>query len=536
MSKPNTRTRAASSKSTRSAALPSFLPTFEARTSISSSVDADVLAVFQDTGNKPVSPSGNYSDLIQKFRKTEAFNGRAGSVQFVRFGGTDFAESVAFVGMGTAAEATEEKARQAGGNVWAKLSAEKVKTAAIHVDTLFEVRGLKAEITHMRLLRAFAEGLILSAYRFDKHKAKPKTEVYTGPTKLILFTREKSMKTQLDAELAKIAAIGQAVTVTRDWSNEPSNIGTPEFYANEARRLGREYGLTVKILNERDCKREGMDLLLAVGQGAERESRVVVVEYNPKGVKNPSRAGARNHKTIAYVGKGVTFDTGGISIKPSMKMEDMKHDMTGAATVMGAVMLAAKWKAPNRVIGIMAFVENMPDGNAIQPGNVINTRAGKTVEVINTDAEGRLILADVLDYAQDMKPDAVINVATLTGAVVVALGKHCCGLMGNEDLLMDALRRAGELNGERMWQLPMYDEYFEDLKSDYADMKNSANQPAGGTIRGGIFLKQFIRKGTSWAHMDIAATAYDMGHVNYFPKRGASGMYVRTLAQFAMDY
>lgn len=483
-----------------------------------------------------MSPSGNYSDLIQKFRKTEAFNGRAGSVQFVRFGGTDFAESVAFVGMGTAAEATEEKARQAGGNVWAKLSAEKVKTAAIHVDTLFEVRGLKAEITHMRLLRAFAEGLILSAYRFDKHKAKPKTEVYTGPTKLILFTREKSMKTQLDAELAKIAAIGQAVTVTRDWSNEPSNIGTPEFYANEARRLGREYGLTVKILNERDCKREGMDLLLAVGQGAERESRVVVVEYNPKGVKNPSRAGARNHKTIAYVGKGVTFDSGGISIKPSMKMEDMKHDMTGAATVMGAVMLAAKWKAPNRVIGIMAFVENMPDGNAIQPGNVINTRAGKTVEVINTDAEGRLILADVLDYAQDMKPDAVINVATLTGAVVVALGKHCCGLMGNEDLLMDALRRAGELNGERMWQLPMYDEYFEDLKSDYADMKNSANQPAGGTIRGGIFLKQFIRKGTSWAHMDIAATAYDMGHVNYFPKRGASGMYVRTLAQFAMDY
>jgi leucyl aminopeptidase len=214
----------------------------------------------------------------------------------------------------------------------------------------------------------------------------------------------------------------------------------------------------------------------------------------------------------------------------------MKHDMTGAATVMGAVMLAAKWKAPNRVIGIMAFVENMPDGNALQPGNVINTRAGKTVEVINTDAEGRLILADVLDYAQDFKPDAVVNVATLTGAVVVALGKHCCGLMGNEDLLMDGLRRAGELNNERMWQLPLYDEYFEDLKSDYADLKNSANQPAGGTIRGGIFLKQFIRKGTAWAHMDIAATAYDMGHVNYFPKRGASGMYVRTLAQFAMDF
>jgi leucyl aminopeptidase len=508
--------------------MPAFLPSFEAKTSVNSAVDADVVVIFQDTGNKPVSPSGPYSDLIQKFRKSESFNGNAGAVQFVRFGGEDFAESVAFVGMGMAGEITEEKARQAGGSVWAKLSAEKVKVAAIHVDSIMEARGLKAELTHLRLVRAFAEGLILSAYRFDKHKAKPKTVPYMGPSKLFFVTREKTVKAQLDAELPRIAAIGQAVTVTRDWSNEPSNIGTPEFYANESRRLGREYGLNVRVLNERDCKREKMDLLLAVGQGAERESRVVVVEYTPKGVKN--------YKTIAYVGKGVTFDSGGISIKPSMKMEDMKHDMTGAATVMGAVMLAAKWKVPNRVIGIMAFVENMPDGNAVQPGNVVGSRAGKTVEIINTDAEGRLILADVLDYAQDMKPDAVINVATLTGAVVVALGKHCCGLMGNEDLLMDALRRAGELNGERMWQLPMYDEYFEDLKSDYADMKNSANQPAGGTIRGGIFLKQFIRKGTNWAHMDIAATAYDMGHVNYFPKRGASGMYVRTLAQFAMDY
>ncbi|MFL5813616.1 MAG: leucyl aminopeptidase [Bdellovibrionia bacterium] len=534
MSKPSTRSpkgsKAVASK--RASAVPSFLPSFEARTSINSAVDADVLAVFQDSGNKPVSPSGSYSELIQKFRKTEAFNGRAGAVQFVRFGGADFAESVAFVGMGIATEVTEEKVRQAGASVYAKLSAEKVKTVAIHVDTILEVRGLKAEISQQRLVRAFCEGLILSAYRFDKHKAKPQkgtaTETYTGPAKIILLTRDKSTKTQLDNEIAQIEAIGQSVTVTRDWSNEPSNIGTPEFYANEARRLGREYGLTVRVLNERDCKREGMELLLAVGQGAERESRVVVIEYNPRGVKNP--------KTIAYVGKGVTFDSGGISIKPSMKMEDMKHDMTGAATVMGAVMLAAQWKAPNRVIGVMAFVENMPDGNAIQPGNVINTRAGKTVEVINTDAEGRLILADVLDYAQDMKPDAVINVATLTGAVVVALGKHCCGLMGNDDGLMDALRRTGEANGERMWQLPLFDEYLEDLKSDYADIKNSANHPAGGTIRGGIFLKQFIRKGVSWAHMDIAATAYDMGHVNYYPKRGASGMHVRTLAQFAMDY
>jgi leucyl aminopeptidase len=217
-------------------------------------------------------------------------------------------------------------------------------------------------------------------------------------------------------------------------------------------------------------------------------------------------------------------------------MEEMKHDMTGAATVMGAMLLASAWKVPNRVIGIMAFTENMPDGNAIQPGNVLTARNGKTVEIINTDAEGRLVLADVLDYAQDMKPDAVINIATLTGAVAVALGKQCCAILGNEELLIDSLRRAGEVNGERIWQLPLYDEYFDDLKSDTADMKNSANNANGGTIRGAIFLKQFIRKGVQWAHLDIAATSTEMGHLSYFPKKGASGLYVRTLAQFAADF
>jgi leucyl aminopeptidase len=193
-------------------------------------------------------------------------------------------------------------------------------------------------------------------------------------------------------------------------------------------------------------------------------------------------------------------------------------------------------KVQNRIIAVMAFTENMPDGNAIQPGNVLTSRAGKTVEVINTDAEGRLILADVLDYAQDFKPDAIIDVATLTGAVAIALGKFCCGILGNDEELIQSVRRAGEVNGERIWELPLYDEYFDDLRSDYADMRNSANDSYGGTIRGAAFLKQFIKKGMRWAHLDIAATANGVTHLSYIPKRGASGIYVRTLAQFAADF
>jgi leucyl aminopeptidase len=187
-------------------------------------------------------------------------------------------------------------------------------------------------------------------------------------------------------------------------------------------------------------------------------------------------------------------------------------------------------------VTILAFTENMPDGSATQPGNVVHGRNGKSVEIVNTDAEGRLILADVLDYAHEFKPDAIVDAATLTGAVQVALGKHCCAVLGNDDGLIQALISAGADNHERIWQLPMWDEYFEDLKTDCADMRNVANDSSGGTIRGAIFMAQFIRKGMKWAHLDIAAVANGMGHVPYFPKKGASGIYVRTLAQFAADF
>lgn len=507
------------------------LPRLEARPAKKSpknSFETEIVPVFQDGAKKAIAAKGPYAGLIEKARKSGTFTAKLGQAQFIRFGGKGSADHAILLGLGSAKELSEEKIRGAGGSLWSKLAAERARSAGIRADAFADLDF------PVRSAAALAEGLTLAAYQFDKYKSKKGDAKKAGEdslSKLVFTTANESFRKELECMLARVTSIGDAVKLTRDWSNEPSNIGTPEYYAAEAKALAKELGLKCTILSEQDAKRERMELFLGVGLGSEREGKIVILEYNPKIAK-----GAPAPKTIALVGKGITFDSGGISIKPSMKMEDMKHDMTGAATVTGAIALASKWQVSNRIVAILAFTENMPAGNAIQPGNVLNSRAGKTVEVINTDAEGRLILADALDFAHTFKPDAIIDVATLTGAVMVALGKHCCGILGNDDGLIEMIKRAGDVNGERLWQLPLFDEYFDDLKSDIADMKNSANDPMGGTIRGAIFLKQFIKKGMPWAHLDIAATAWSTGHLSYLPKRGASGTYVRTLAQFASDF
>lgn len=466
--------------------------------------------------------------VLSKLKRSGAFTGKSGSVCFVRFGGFAKAEHLLLGGLGDPAELTEERLRVLGANLYSKLLAERIASAVVYLDSLLEAKKIPGALTVETLIRSLGEGLTLPAYEIQKFGKKDSTPEASGLKTLSFFTHDKTVKSKVDTTLPLLKATAEAIGVTRDWSNAPSNHGTPEYFAAEARKLAKTHGLKITVLNERDCAREKMNLFLGVGQGSEREGRFVVVEYKPKGVKSP--------KTIALVGKGITFDSGGISIKPSLKMEEMKHDMTGAATVMGAILLASKMKARNRIIAIMAFTENMPDGDAIQPGNVITGRAGKSVEIWNTDAEGRLILADALDYAQDFKPDAMIDVATLTGAVGVALGKQCCAVLGTSDKVIDRLRQLGDQLGERAWPLPLYDDYFEDLKSDCADMKNVANDPLGGTIRGAIFLKQFVRKSTPWAHLDIAYTANSMGHVAWCPRKGASGMHVRTLARFAAEF
>ncbi len=493
--------------------------------------NTDIVPLFQDKEGKPLSVTSKeaYSHCIEKLRKLPKLN----SIQFMRFGGEGGAENVLFVGLGSQADFNGEKARVAGGKAYAKLHSEKVEKFSVHLDSLKDL-----DLTQFS--RAFAEGLLLPCYGFEKYKSKlgDSEKKYYGPTEISFVTQNQALKKSLEKELNEVSSLGIAVNLTRDWSNEPSNFGTPEFYASEASALAKKYGLKCRILDEKDAEKEKMGLFLGVGQGSEKEGRIVIVEYFPKKTtqKTIKKNIKKNIKTIALVGKGVTFDSGGISIKPAARMEDMKHDMTGAATMMGAVLLASLWGAPNHVIAVMAFTENMPDGNAINPGNVLTARSGKRVEIINTDAEGRLILADALDFAHDYKPDVIIDAATLTGAVSVALGKYCCAILGNDENLIQQIKAAGETQGERIWQLPLYDDYLEDLKSDVADLKNSANDSNGGTVRGAIFLKQFIQKGTAWAHLDIASTAYNLSHLSYYPKKGASGAYVRTLAKFVTEF
>ncbi|MFN7684201.1 MAG: leucyl aminopeptidase [Oligoflexia bacterium] len=500
-------------------------PQMEAR-SASGKVDADVVFVAQDVSKKPVisghgSAKSPYASTLEKLKAADGFTARSGSTQIVRFGGQGQADTVVFVGLGQPSELTDDKVRQAGAALWARLGSEKLVSVALHVSDL-------KQVSH---LRALLEGMVLSCYNFSKYKKAP--DPMHATRKVVLVAPDRATASRATAEIERALAVGECVNITRDWSNEPSNLGTPEYFALEAQKLARKHGLKCRVMSEAEARREKMGLFLAVGQGSEREGKIVVLEYNPK--KSGSNRSSKP-RTLAFVGKGITFDSGGISIKPSLKMEEMKHDMTGAATLFGATLLAAKLGAPNRIVTILAFTENMPDGSATQPGNVVHGRNGKSVEIVNTDAEGRLILADVLDYAHEFKPDAIVDAATLTGAVQVALGKHCCAVLGNDDGLIQALISAGADNHERIWQLPMWDEYFEDLKTDCADMRNVANDSSGGTIRGAIFMAQFIRKGMKWAHLDIAAVANGMGHVPYFPKKGASGIYVRTLAQFAADF
>jgi len=492
--------------------------------------DTDIVLVFEDASKKASRSHGSYFSTLDRFRKSKVFSGAlrtAKSVQVVHNGADG--DAAVFVGLGKAKDFDEERARVAGGTAWTSLMADRARGVRVDADGAFAGAQIRSDRVKATLLAAFAEGMLLGAYRFDRHKTVSNGEPPAGPDRVNFVTRSSQLAKLLRGELASVEPVGPAVNCARDWSNEPSNVGTPDYYAAEARRLAKEYHLKCRVLTEADAKRERMGLFLGVGQGSEREGRIVVLEYDPPRKKKKA-------KTIAFVGKGITFDSGGISIKPSKQMEEMKHDMTGAATVFAATLLAAKWKVPNRIVTILAFTENMPSGNAIQPGNILKSRSGKTVEVINTDAEGRLILADALDYAQEFKPDAIVDAATLTGAVSIALGKLCCGVMGNDERLVRDLRKAGDATGERIWQLPLFDDYFEDMKSDVADMKNSVNNGYGGTIRGAIFLKQFVKKGVSWAHLDIAATAWDLTHLTYYPKRGASGAYVRTLARFARDF
>ncbi len=483
--------------------------------------EADLVLVAQEAARSKSGEESLYGALQAYLSQQKVMTGKLGQTAFVRNGGKRQAESVLFVGVGPVSSVEAESYRRAGAQAFTKLSTEKVSSARIHIEEFQAADPVSA-------MGAFAEGFLLASYRFDRHKssapeAKPMSLSWIVPAR---SDRGKPFAAELSAELQRVKVVAECVGLSRDLSNEPSNIGTPEFMASEIQKLAKKYGLKCRVLNERQAASEKMALFLGVGAGSEREGKVVVLEYSPK----------KPRKTVALVGKGVTFDSGGISIKPAANMEAMKHDMGGAAAVVAATFLAARQKCPNRVVCVVGFTENMTDGAAIQPGNIIRSRNGKTVEIINTDAEGRLILADLLDLAQDSKPDVCVDAATLTFAISIALGQHYAGLFTPDRKVQEQLENAANAEGEKLWPMPLPEDTLDDIKSDHADLKNSVNDSFAGSIRAAVFLQQFIRKGQAWAHIDMSNVAKNMGYLPYVPKRGGTGLLVRTLARFASEY
>lgn len=382
--------------------------------------------------------------------------------------------------------------------------------------TELHVKGRDTYWKVRQAVEATKDGL----YTFNQFKSvKPETRrplrklVFNVPTRRELSLGEKAITHGL--------AIASGVKASKDLGNMPPNVANPAYLASQARRLADDYeSVTTKIIGEQEMEKLGMTSYLAVGRGSKNESMMSIIEY--KG--NPDS----DAKPIVLVGKGLTFDSGGISLKPGEGMDEMKYDMCGAASVFGTMKALAKLNLPINVIGVLAGCENMPGSNAYRPGDILTTMSGQTVEVLNTDAEGRLVLCDALTYVERFEPDCVVDVATLTGACVIALGHHISGVLSNHNPLAHELVNASEQSSDRAWRLPMADEYHEQLKSPFADMANIGGRP-GGTITAGCFLSKFAKK-YNWAHIDIAGTAWKSGAA-----KGSTGRPVSMLVQFLLN-
>lgn len=449
---------------------------------------------------------GAIASLIQR----REISGELNRVMVLHTLGRIPAERIVLVGLGNSGALTPERLRQAGGSTVKALKGAGVTRAASVVHRAAGVPPTS--------VADIAQGLSLGAYSFDSYKTKPDT---TAAVAEIVSLFEPGADTA-DAErlLADDATICEAVSFARDLVSQPGNVATPLFLAEKALELSARLGIACTVLDRDEMERQGMGGILSVAKGSHQLPRFIVLDY---------RGGSADKRPTVLVGKGVTFDSGGISLKTREGMERMKDDMAGAAAVMGAVMAVAGLRLPVNVIGLVPAAENLPGGGAYKPGDIVRTMSGQTVEIVNTDAEGRMILSDALFYAQRFKPAAVIDLATLTGACLVALGSAASGVMGNDTALVKLLRRAGEATGERLWELPLWDEYGEIMKSDVADLKN-AGGPHAGTITAAWFLQRFVGK-SRWAHVDIAGTAWEEKGRPYQPK-GATGVGVRLLVEY----
>jgi len=397
------------------------------------------------------------------------------------------------VGLGKPKELTDLDLEAAGGSITENLASSGEREVTLMVD---QMTGF-AQAAPGRAAR-YALGALLRAYRFDRYKTKQKPEDKPSLDKVTVMVGDPAAARRAFADMEKVA---DGVFFTRDLVSEPANVIFPKSLSVEAKKLTK-LGVRVQVLGVAEMRKLGMGALLGVGQGSAHESQLLVMRWDGTGAKGKGKAA----QPIAFVGKGVTFDTGGISIKPAQGMEDMKGDMAGAATVVGLMHALAERAAKVNAIGIIGLVENMPDGQAQRPGDIVTSLSGQTIEIINTDAEGRLVLGDLLWYVQDKyQPQFMINLATLTGAILVALGQEHAGLFSNNDALAEKLANAGKNSGEKVWRMPLGKEYDKQIDSKFADMKNTGGRNAG-SITAAQFLQRFVNE-TPWAHLDIAGTA-----------------------------
>jgi len=422
------------------------------------------------------------------------------------------APRVLLVGLGKPDEASRTGIRRAAAAAAKRARSLGVPRAAFHL-----VPEAAGGVTPAEAGQAIAEGLAQGAWQYSEMKRPPEEK---KPALERMDVLAPTATSAVAAGHRVGAAIGAGQTVARGIQVLPGNVCTPSYVASVAQEIAKRHGLDVTVLDKAAIAREGMGALLAVAQGSAEEPRFIALEY--KGADGAP---------VVLVGKGVTFDTGGISIKPAQNMEDMKYDMSGAAAVLGTFEMLGRLKPAVHVVGIIPSTENMPSGTAVKPGDVITSLSGKTIEVINTDAEGRLILCDALTYARRYEPACVLDIATLTGAIVVALGHTATGVMGTDDRLIEEVRGAGERAGERVWPLPLWDEYRELMKSDIADVKNAGGRPAG-SISAGWFLREFV-DGFPWAHLDIAGTAYT-DREDATRVKGPTGIGVRLFSEFVL--
>lgn len=474
-----------------------------------------VLPVFEQAED----PGGLLSEVdkflggvLSRARENGDFSGKREKtlLLYPRDGGP--AQRILFVGLGKAEELDAETVRRVAGRGVRVAEGMKLSGLSFWLDPSW---AADMEV----MAQVAVEGAVLAAWRFRELKTRDEEgEEEVDVSDFTLLLEKENPDAEAGARVGLALARGE--NFARTLQERPGNIATPSHLAKEAKAMAKAHGLKFSVLGPKEMEAEKMGALLAVAQGSEEEPRLIVLEH---------RGGGKDDPPLVLVGKGLTFDSGGISIKPAQGMEEMKYDMSGGAAVFGALQAVAELQIPLNVVGIVPSSENLLNGKAVKPGDVVRTREGKTVEVLNTDAEGRLILSDALSYGQDFKPAAMVDCATLTGACVIALGHVASAVLGTDEGLVEELREAGERSGERCWPLPLWKEYRTQLDSTVADLQNIGGRPAG-TITAATFLKEFVGD-VPWAHLDIAGTAWGDGKLSY-QRKGGTGVPTRLLVEW----